>query len=360
MTGSLTGNRFYSLLLGGGITSNELETELANAGAFGYFSIMMSFAQVRDNILGNNDALDAIFGSELAFSAMLQNPSILASIAEDDTLTARVSDTKSAILAVVKNPLYIRAWSDVPANNTRMKNRVNASGSKLKRDTFTTSGSWSIPAGLVALFTTLTGGGGNGGDGFFGSNVTGGGGGGAAELAGELFVDGTLPVSSIAYTVGTPAVQSAWGALIADPGGNGGNIGGTGGGADTNGGATQVSDFDLDNAFWPGFDSFSAQGGDGGTCPPGGAPNVGDNGFDGTGGGIGGNAGVFGGGEGQSLGAGGGAGQGSGASGSAENGDNATVPGAGAGGGNYFGGNSNSGQGGNGADGKIWANYIAD
>lgn len=188
-------------LLAGSMNAASLESALAHAGARGAWRLLLKSKEL-SLLLNHTAASAALFGSARAFSDLLlvAGPTLAAS----DVATERISNSAAAIQAVVSNPTYLAYWNSVPANKTRLQARVNASGSKLKRQVFTSAGTWNRPTGLQALSVALVGRGGSGsyGDEYFSGGsfyqVATGPGGGAAEVKTKNF--DTLPSGNVSIT----------------------------------------------------------------------------------------------------------------------------------------------------------------
>lgn len=100
--------------------------------------------------------------------------------------------------------------------------------------TFTSSGTWTVPAGVTTALVTVIGGGGNGGS---GAITSGGGGGGSGGVASD-YVTGLTPGSNVTVTVGGAGGTSSFGAFLSATGGSNGANGS--GSTPGNGGAGGV------------------------------------------------------------------------------------------------------------------------
>jgi hypothetical protein len=328
------------------ITSAELETELANSG--GAWKSMLRSRHIQI-LLANPASLAIVLGSETAFADLLDlaGPELAAS----DAATEIISNTSSAIFAVVTDTDYLNLWQAVPANKSRLQARVNAGGSKLIRVEYTTPGThnYTVPAGgLLALAAAINGGGGPG--------ASAGGSQGGKGGTGAVF-------KTQAWTTGIPAAGGNIEVVVGSSGQNtsittfltalAGNTGGNGPGSLTGPGSTSGTIFDTDpsNAIWQPTttEQQGASGGGGavtGSTDPGSAGTAGISGS----GGSAGSGGGGGGGQGTGLCSGGGGGGRGGAGSHGTNGTAATAPGCGGGGGGS--GDVTSGSGGAGGPGK--------
>lgn len=270
-----------ALLLGGSISSANLETKLTTDDAFlGAWKALIKSGTVKA-LIANTTAFSIIAGSSTAFSSLLDIAG--AQLAASDSATTAISNDSNAIKTVVTNTAYLNLWQNVSANKTRLQARINASGSKLKRQEFTSSGTWTAPGTpIVALSVCAVGGGGNGGNASaFGS----GSGGSGAEVKTQSFTSG-LPTSDVTVTIGSASTSSSFGAFLSA---SGGNVGADGGGTITGGGLNSgtIYDSQIELAIWQ-PNTASKQGGSGGysaTSPtPGGSGGAGLSGSGGVGG----------------------------------------------------------------------------
>jgi hypothetical protein len=267
---------------------------------------------------------------------LIGNSSAFSSVASNSTATAELFKSTVAAAVVLGNSGYYNVYKGTPANYTILKNQVNATGSKLKRQVVTASGTWNLPTnGVNMMAAMLIGPGGNGGPG----NQGGGGAGGAVNL--QILTGSNVPTGNI--TVLVPVIgsgagsQTVFGSFSATAGGNGasGGIAGVGTGSTTNGGSSNITDTDVLNSAWQ-LSSLTIAGVNGG-----GASAAGTASFAGSGG-----AGAAAGGSAATNIAAGGGGGGT----SVGNGTSATTSAYGAGGG---GGGSASGTAGSGGPGVI-------
>lgn len=235
MPGSLLGMRYRNLLLGGSITSAQLQTELEDTARLGAFKAMLAYPQAR-----------YLFNDATAAEIMYETHAVLAAVINNGDILRRVQNT-----------LF---W-----NETLLT--INAPGSLLKFTTFNSSGTWTPSVnGTDALQVLAQAPGGNGGAGATGTGVNSGGGGGGGELAGLIVLLGDIPVSPVTVTIGAVGANTSFGSLlIANFGGNGATgVEGVGGGSTTNGGAIKNLPSTNPSTGVGIFGSFRQKGGDGG------------------------------------------------------------------------------------------------
>lgn len=339
-------------ILNGQITGPELDSLIAG----GYGGTWKALLKSRDLsiLLANLSSLSALFASASAFSILLDLNG--AELAASDEATETISNTSASALAVVTNPEYLDLWWTVPANKTRLQNRINQSGSKLLRWDFTASGTWTVPGGgLVALSIFAVGGGGNGGAGNNSGAANAGAGGSGGESKTIVLTSG-LPETNQTVTVGGAAAASSFGAILSAAGGANG---GTGTNAQTTGGGTTsgtIYDTAPENGvFQPA--TASKQGGNGGAGFAHGSNSGGQAGVAGLTG-SGGAAGVLsgsagGGGAGSGYGSGGGSGAGIWPAGAGASGGTAATANSGCGAGGSGASASTGSSGGAGGTGRV-------
>jgi hypothetical protein len=384
MPGSLRGLRLENELLSGALNAAQLEARLADPLWLGPYEKMIrskgTVKELADDptaaaaILGSDKASNSVVGFTFAKNYFLSNANAYASLLKSDagmakylaylvgadytqfancanligngtvfpqiaasaTATAELFKNTVPSKIVLTNSSYYNTYKGTPANYTILKNQVNATGSKLKRQLITASGTWTPPTNGMSIMTVVViGPGGNGGPG-----TQGGGGAGGAVT----FVNLQTGLPTGAVTVLIPVLgsgagsQTQFGSIAsANAGGNGasGGIAGVGTGATTNGGSSSITDTDIVNSAWQ-LNSLTNVGANGGGASTNGSASFAGNG--GTGGAAGGSAAT-------NIAAGGGGG-----GTSVGNGTSATSSAYGAGGG---GGGSATGTAGSGGPGVI-------
>lgn len=240
------------------MNSSTLETRLTNDTKFlGAWRALLKTGTVKA-LISSSVAFGIIAGSSTAMSELLNNAG--SALAASDSATVAISNNSNAIKTVVTNPTYLNYWNSVPSNKARLAARVNASGSKLKRQIWTTSGTWTAPGTpIVALSVFCLGPGGNGATGSWSPTASCGGGGGGGESATKSATT-SLPTSNQTVTVGSPGSSSSFGSFLSAASGANGtyNTGAqaAGGGSDSG----VIYDSDPLNAIWQ-SNTASLQGG---------------------------------------------------------------------------------------------------
>lgn len=265
MSGSVKGLSLNLALLGGSLTSSQLESELSTPYNLGAFRKMLGISFVRRQLLNDPSILNIIFNSDKAATALLSDFDALNYIATSDNIINTIVSNPTALKAMLTNDT---AFFNVKNSSlyAKIQAKVNVSGSKLKRQIFTSSGTFTIPiSGLAACTVFLVGSGGAttaGGIGGVGGYGPGGGGGGETKV----FKFTTMPSSNVAVTVST--TSSFGGFAIAAAGSSSINAavfpnGGTGGGS-TSGTVPLSVDYSPTTAAWQ-PNNYSVKGGDGGS-----------------------------------------------------------------------------------------------
>lgn len=241
------------LLLGGYIDSTALETALTTNDQFAGAWKRLLRSGTAKALIASPASFDIIAGSATAFGQLLELSG--AQLAASDSATEAISNNSTAIKTVVTNSTYLNLWNNVSANKTRLQARINASGSKLKRQEWTSSGTWTAPGTpIVALSIFAVGGGGTGASGGWNGGSTqaeSGGGGSGAESATKSATT-SLPTTNQTVTVGLWASTSSFGSFLTAAAGQNG-IRPTSGSAQAVGGGSDVGtiyDTDPENAIW--------------------------------------------------------------------------------------------------------------
>lgn len=250
---SFKAQHIAALLLGGNISSANLETKLTTDDAWlGAWRALLKSGTSKA-LIANTTAFGIIAGSNTAFGELITAAGT--QLAASDSATIAISNDSNAIKTVVTNQTYLDFWNTVPANKARLQARINASGSKLKRQVWTSSGTWTAPVTpIVALSVFAIGGGGTGASGGWNGGSTqaeSGGGGSGAESATKSATT-SLPTTNQTVTVGLWASTSSFGSFLTAAAGQNG-IRPTSGSAQAVGGGSDVGtiyDTDPENAIW--------------------------------------------------------------------------------------------------------------
>lgn len=252
------------LLLGGYIDSAALETALTTNDQFAGAWKRLLRSGTAKALIASTTAFTIIAGSATAFGQLLELSGT--QLAASDSATEAISNNSTAIKTVVTNSIYLNLWNNVPANKTRLQARINASGSKLKRQEWTSSGTWTAPGTpIVALSVFAVGSGGSGGVGGWNGGSTAGeaGSGGSGAESATKSATTSLPITNQTITVASgAAATSSFGSFLTAAGG----VTGSKGGSTTSGGGSDVSsiyDITPSSAIWQ-PNTASKQGGNGG------------------------------------------------------------------------------------------------
>lgn len=268
------GEVILSHLLENTITSVELDTQL---GITGYLSGLKF-------ILNNRDTARLLVNNTTAFGLLANSTGAVASFAESEIATKELSKNSNALYSLVTISNLFNAYKNDTNNWALLNSFVNKYYSKLKKQTFTSDGTFSIPSeGLKAMSIVGTGAGGE-------SNGVGG---GSGAESGVNVITSSLPSENLTVTVGngrksgsvSSPYESEGSSVTGATAGNllilsGGfqNISGTsqGGGSNTGG---NFSNGNLTASPWQ-YEDCTKKGGNGGF----GNGVAGSNGIYGTGG----------------------------------------------------------------------------
>lgn len=279
-------------LLEGDYSAATFNTALTDPTIAAQFTELVNSYVSAETLANSTVALPVILGSANARTIAANGPAFLRACANSGYATHQLVTTVNGanlFALVLKDTTGHRFshWRNISANYQRLKTYVNATGSLLRRQIFTTSGTWTLPATLRAMSIFAVGGGG-------GSQaydvLDGGGGGGEIVCVNVVALPNTDQMvtigagGGISTYSGLPGGNTSVGTLINAIGGNGGtNIGGAGGGTTKNGGYKSFTDWEdpLDAVFQ--CVSASQKGGTGGNYGNG-IGQAGGDGLPGTGG----------------------------------------------------------------------------
>jgi len=266
MSGSLRGREIVMGLLNGTIDAAALDVLLSDPATYGAWLYLGQLATFQ-TVFNNATAGAVILASSLGLGGLLDANG--ATLAASDESTSQLFSNTDAAVTILTTPEYLAHWRDTPANYTRLKDQVNATGSVLIAENFTSSGTWSYPSGgIAALSLTGVGAGGGGGTSSLSGNTRGGHGGAGGEFA-TLQLTSGLPSADVTVTVSTSGDSSFGAFLIVEKGDGGGDAASPdndGGGTTTNGGALAATDYEsITDAPWQAVNQ-TQQGGDGGSA----------------------------------------------------------------------------------------------
>ncbi len=231
-------------LLSGQYTAGTFETALATTANAGYFTELCNTYGSADILVNSSTALPVIVGSSTARTIATNAPTFLRACANSSYATEQLVTTTNGanLFALVLRDNTggkFSHWRDITTNYNRIKSWVNASGSKLKSQTFTSSGTWTKPTTLLAMSIFAVAGGGKGSQDDYG------GGAGGGEIECVNVASGSLPGSNQTVTIGAGSTSTASsggdttvGTLITASGGGSTSTtaAGVGGGTTANGG----------------------------------------------------------------------------------------------------------------------------
>jgi len=288
MAGSLRALRLANNLLSGALNSTTLQTRLGTASEVAAFALLCESATF-EAIAQDAAAMAAVAGSALAsdvlvgsYKGMLRasaSPVAMAQLGTSQTFLNKAVLVGVTIETLLASPYAHTQILMVPANLTKLKSAVTTAGanSKLKRQFFTASGTWSVPGGFRKGVVLMSGDGGNSPS---QSTAISKGGGGGGQWKASPFT--ATPNTSMTVTKSGSAVFAGITALAGAAANNG--SGGPGGGSTQTrvGSHADIPDYDMDSLPWIGV-TLNLPGGTGG------ATTASTSGGGGGGGGGGGN-----------------------------------------------------------------------
>lgn len=237
-------------LLSSVYTGTTLESALASAVFTANFVELITDNGSAATLCSSSAAMTAICNSATARSLCLLSSNFLYQAARSDNATACICQTNGNFIAsIISSATYLRYWQNNANNKQRLKDQINAAGSKLKRQVFTSSGTWTKPTTLLA-FSYFLGAGGGGGSTGVAAGGSGGGGGGQTMVGtvavGSVTTNQTITIGA-GGAAGSAGSNSSIGSLVTATGGsaNTTSTSGAGGGGSTSGGG-YLNFFDND------------------------------------------------------------------------------------------------------------------
>lgn len=264
------GLHIKSSLLGNNITSNELNTMLADADYLAGLKTLVGTPSHLKMILNDETALGLLLGSILGSGILFSNPDAMDIFSDSDRATEILMRNTTGLVSFTSNQVAIASYNESIARRNRINEFINQTGYKLKRQNFTANGTFSYSDTLAKLSILAVGAGGNGSNVSLGGQVGQGGGGGEIiniiQTSSFLASGATLVIGAgVNTTINTTTV-------IADKGTTGENdplTTGTGGGANTGDNPilylpNVIKTDSIFNNFWN-YGNFTLKGGDGGS-----------------------------------------------------------------------------------------------
>lgn len=148
MPGSIKALRLHNLLLGGGLTGAQLETELSSARNAGAFEVSLRQRTVVGNLKASLSARLSTAGSTIAINAILrQDVTVLDAILADSSAAAAIAGSSVSVTAVVNNST---ALTKLAASSTAMA-QMAASATAMGVIAASSSAMTSIAASAAAM-----------------------------------------------------------------------------------------------------------------------------------------------------------------------------------------------------------------
>jgi hypothetical protein len=248
-------------IVNGVYTSGQLTTALTDLNNKWDFIRALNMPFYSRILFDDTTALSLLFASTGAKALLLASSKALDVMASSEVATKTIFSDKALAKDILTNQYGFNAYRNNNDNYKRLKRQVNASGSKLKQNVYTSAGANSLSVTGLTVYSTAMLGGGS----YVFSSGTGYSGAGAELLAKmeviNLTTTITLTVGAAGYSGSLSGVDSTISASgLTTVTANGGDAtGGGGGGTTTNNGYLSMSDTNL-LAPWQ-FASITNKGG---------------------------------------------------------------------------------------------------
>lgn len=259
---SISALQMRTALLSGTYTAVTFQTALATAANSAAFTELANSYGSAEMLVNSTTAFPVIAGSSTARTIATNAPAFLRACANSGYATEQLvttADGAELFGIVLRDTTGSRFshWRNLTNNYNLIKSFVNKSGSKLKSQTFTSTGTWTAPASIKAMSVFGVGGGASGR-----ANTSGGGGGGGGEIECLNVPLASLPSTNQTVTIGAGGTSGSSGiggnttvgALFTASGATFGS--GAGGGSTTNGGYINFTDWE--SPFTAAFQCFNA------------------------------------------------------------------------------------------------------
>lgn len=260
---SISALQMRTALLSGTYTAVTFQTALATAANSAAFTELANSYGSAEMLVNSTTAFPVIAGSSTARTIATNAPAFLRACANSGYATEQLvttADGAELFGIVLRDATGSRFshWRNFTNNYNLIKSFVNKSGSKLKSQTFTSTGPWTAPASIKAMSIFGVGGGASG---VASSSGGRGGGGGEIECLNVPFA--SLPSTNQTVTIGAGGTAGSLGiggnttvgALFTASGATWGGSS-IGGGSTTNGGYINFTDWE--EPFTAAFQCFTA------------------------------------------------------------------------------------------------------
>lgn len=129
MPGSIKALRLHNLLIGGGLTGAQLETELGNARNAGAFEASLRQRTVVGNLKASAAALPSLAASAIALNAVFrQDMTVLDTVLASSSYASPLAGNTAALNAVIANPTALAKLAASSTAMTQMAASATAMG----------------------------------------------------------------------------------------------------------------------------------------------------------------------------------------------------------------------------------------
>ncbi len=270
MAGSAFGLHIRQLILGDIITSNELDTLLADGNYQAGFLNLLDTPSSLNMILRRDHTLDILFGSTLASQWLFDTDEAIDIISDSDLATYKIVTNSLYLSNLTASQKAISIYNSSISKKTRIEQYVNNPISKLRRSVINANGTFTYSDTPIKMSVLAIGSGANGGSNNSNVNSSIGPGGGGGEIV-QVTYTSSIPASGQAIVIGNE-VNTTFGSLITadsalNASGSSGSRKNSAGAGATSGDSLDlylngVINPDIDNSWWN-YGNYTLKGGNG-------------------------------------------------------------------------------------------------
>lgn len=270
MAGSAFGLHIRQSLLGGLITSAQLDTLLADGKYLAGMKNLVNTPSSLKMVITDETALNLLLGSSLGASILFNSLDAMDIISDSDLATYKLVTNSSYLINLTASQKALAMYNSSVSKQNRINQYVNDPVSKLRRSVITANGTFTYTGTALKMSVLAIGSGANGGSNNSNVNSSVGPGGGGGEIV-QVTYTSSIPASGQAVVIGNE-VNTTFGSLItADSALNASGLYGSRKNS-AGAGATSGDDLDLyvsgvinsdiDNSWWN-YGNYTLKGGDG-------------------------------------------------------------------------------------------------